>query len=45
MAQLQGIDMDDQEPEDIVDLHGAAATKAGIGIGMGLGHTELVGES
>jgi hypothetical protein len=45
MAQLQGIDIDDQEPEDVADLHGARASQAGFGIGMGLGHTELVGES
>ena len=39
MAQLQGINLDDQEPQDIADLKGVHASQAGFGIGLGLGHT------
>lgn len=43
MAQLQGINLDDQEPQDVADLKGVHADQAGFGIGLGLGYT-LEGE-
>ena len=39
MAKLQGIDLDDNEPQDIADLKGVHASQAGFGIGMGLGYS------
>lgn len=43
MAQLQGIDMDDQnaEVDDIANLKGVHASQAGFGIGLGLGYENL----
>ena len=38
LAQLQGINLDDEGPQDIADLKGVHASQAGFGIGMGLGH-------
>ena len=39
-ALLQGVDVDEKAEvhEDITELDGWRATKAGFGIGMGLGH-------
>ena len=39
MAQLQGIDLDDSEPEDVADLSGVHASQAGFGVGLGLGYS------
>jgi hypothetical protein len=39
-ASLQGIDLDEkvEEVQDITSLSGYSASKAGFGIGVGLGH-------
>jgi hypothetical protein len=43
-AALQGVDLDEQSQEettsDITTLTGYSATKAGFGIGLGLGYVE-----
>jgi hypothetical protein len=44
MAQLQGINLENDEPQDIADLKGVHASQAGFGIGLGLGYT-MEGES
>lgn len=41
LAMIQGIDVSDDEPSDIVDLTGAKAVQEGFGIGLGLGHSKV----
>lgn len=41
MAQLQGIDLDEESEreEDLANLTGARADQAGFGIGLGIGYS------
>lgn len=40
-AAIQGIDLSDDEPRDILDLSGYDAATAGFGVGMGIGHAQM----
>ena len=41
MAQLQGINLDDQDntDSDLADLKGVHANQAGFGVGLGIGYS------
>ena len=40
-AAIQGIDLSDDEPRDILELSGSDAAIAGFGVGLGIGHARI----